>query len=203
MQGRRAGRHSLVRQIVRWVPAALLILVLTSCWAAAFRGGLAGVVAWHALQLIAPILGLALLPVSIAYAVWKRRLSFPSLTATLLALVAIWPLCWNVNLLAVKYPVSVGRAQPSVAVRLPADAPLRVAWGGDSLATNHLAAYPDRRWAYDLTVDPSFVGAIDSKITAAGACRSWRRRWAASCGPATGSRTRRRGKLEQLRRAGR
>jgi hypothetical protein len=80
------------------------------------------------------------------------------MTAALLALVAIWPLCWNVNLLVVKYPVSICRARPSVAVRLPADAPLRVACGGDSLATNYHAAYPNQRWAYDLTVDPSFVG---------------------------------------------
>jgi hypothetical protein len=110
------------------------------------------------LSLLAPILGLALLFISTSYAVWKRRLSFPLLTTTLLALVAIWPLCWNVELLVVKYPVSISRAQPAVAVRLPADVPLRVAWGGDNLATNYHTAYPDQRWAYDLTVDPSFIG---------------------------------------------
>jgi hypothetical protein len=75
-----------------------------------------------------------------------------------LSLVAAWPLCWQLELLVVKYPVSVGRARPSVAVRLPADAPLRVAWGGDSLSANYHAAYPDQRWAYDLTVEPSFTG---------------------------------------------
>ena len=26
------------------------------------------------------------------------------------------------------------------------------------MATNYHAAYPDQRWAYDMTVDPSFVG---------------------------------------------
>ena len=40
--------------------------------------------------------------------------------AVLLALVALWPLCWHFELLTVKYPVSIGRAKPSVAVRLPA-----------------------------------------------------------------------------------
>lgn len=158
MYGGREGRRSPVRRVVRWTPAAALVLALTSCWGAAFGGGLAGVVAWYALQLLVPLLGLALLFISLAYAAWKRRLSAPLSATALLALVAIWPLCWNVNLLAVKYPVSVSRAKPSAAVRLPADVPLRVAWGGDSLAVNYHAAYPDQRWAYDLTVDPSFVG---------------------------------------------
>jgi hypothetical protein len=120
----------------------------------------AGVAAWYALQLLVPLLGLSMLPACAAYAVWKRRLGPPLLTAALLALVAVWPLCWQVNLLAVKYPVSVNRARPSAVVRLPADAPLRVAWGGDSLEANYHAAYPDQRWAYDLTVEPAFTDSV-------------------------------------------
>ncbi|HEX8336639.1 MAG TPA: M23 family metallopeptidase [Pyrinomonadaceae bacterium] len=144
--------------MVRWTPAAALLLAMAACWAAAFRGGLAGVVAWYSLQLLVPLLGLAALLASAAYATWKRRLGPPLLTTTLLALVALWPVCWNFNLLAVKYPVSINRIKPSVAVRLPADAPLRVAWGGDSLDVNYHAAHPDQRWAYDLTVEPAFTG---------------------------------------------
>jgi hypothetical protein len=140
------------------LPAAVLLVAAAACWAAAFRGGLAGVVAWYALQLLVPLLGLALLLACAAYAVWKRRLGPPLLTTALLAVAAVWPLCWNAGLLLVKYPVSIGRARPSVAVRLPADVPLRVAWGGDTLAANYHAAYPDQRWAYDLTVEPSFTG---------------------------------------------
>ena len=152
------GRGGVFRRVVRWLPAAVLLLAVAGCWAAAFRGGLAGVVAWYALQLLVPLLGLALLLVCASYAVWKRRLGRPLMTTTLLALVAVWPVCWNFGLLLVKYPVSIGRAQPSAAVRLPADVPLRVAWGGDSLAVNYHASYPDQRWAYDLTVEPSFTG---------------------------------------------
>ena len=158
MHGGRTGRHSFIRRTARWVPAAVLMFAVTSCWAAAFRGGLAGVAAWYALQLLVPLAGSVVLFISMAYAVWKRRLSPPLLTAALLAIVALWPLCWNVNLLLVKYPVSATRAKPSVAVRLPADVPLRVGWGGDDLEVNYHAAYPDQRWAYDLTVDPSFTG---------------------------------------------
>jgi hypothetical protein len=119
---------------------------------------LAGVVAWLVLQLLVPLLGLALLFISLAYAIRKRRLSLPAITTVLLALVAIWPFCWNIELLVVKYPVSINRVKPSITVRLPADVPLRVAWGGDNLAVNYHAAYPDQRWAYDLVVDPSFTG---------------------------------------------
>jgi hypothetical protein len=151
--------RTVFRQVVRWIPAAGLLLAVGGCWAAAFRGGLAGVVAWYALQLLVPLPGLALLLACAAYAVWKRRLSLPVVTTALLALAAVWPACWNFGLLAVKYPVSISRARPSAAaVRLPADVPLRVAWGGDSLEANYHAAYPDQRWAYDLTVEPAFTG---------------------------------------------
>jgi hypothetical protein len=153
-----ASRRGVFRQVARWTPAAALSLALAACWAAAFRGGLAGVVAWYVLQLPVPLFGLAALLACAAYAAWKRRLGRPLVTTTLLALVALWPACWNLDLLVVKYPVSIGRARPSVAVRLPADVPLRVAWGGDSLDANYHAAHPDQRWAYDLTVEPAFTG---------------------------------------------
>ena len=158
MRGGVEGQRGVLRRAVRWAPAAALLLSVAGCWALAFRGGLAGVVAWYSLQLLVPLLGLALLLVCAAYAVWKRRLGAPLLTTALLALVAVWPLCWQFELFVVKYPLSISRAQPSVTVRLPADVPLRVAWGGDSLETNYHASYPDQRWAYDLTVEPSFNG---------------------------------------------
>ena len=158
MSREEAGRRSHFRRVVRWIPAAVLLLAVGGGWAAAFRGGLAGVAAWYVLQLLVPLLGLAALLVCAAYAVWRRRLSPPLLTTTLLALVALWPVCWNFDLLVVKYPVSINRVKPSVAVRLPADVPLRVAWGGDSLGVNYHVAYPDQRWAYDLTVEPAFTG---------------------------------------------
>lgn len=42
-------------------------------------------------------------------------------------------------------------------MRLPADVPLKVAWGGDSLENNYHAITPDQRWAYDLVVEPYFL----------------------------------------------
>lgn len=158
MSVRKSEERGAFRRAVRWVPAAVLLLAVAGCWAAAFGGGLPGVVAWDALHLLVPLLGLVLLLVCAAYAVWKRRFSVPVMATVVLALVALWPLCWNFELLVVKYPASIGRTQPSAAVRLPADVPLRVAWGGDSLDVNYHAAYPDQRWAYDLSVEPSFMG---------------------------------------------
>jgi hypothetical protein len=58
----------------------------------------------------------------------------------------------------VAYPASLEKMIPAVTVRLPTDAPLRVAWGGDSIKTNQHAAVPDQRWAYDLVVEPYFTG---------------------------------------------
>ena len=152
------ARGGVFRRVFRWAPAAVLLLAVAACWAAAFSGGLAGVAAWYVLQLLVPLAGLAALLACAVYAVWKRRLSPPVLTTVLLALVAVWPLCWLFGLLLVKYPVSISRTKPAVAVRLPADVPLRVAWGGDGLDVNYHAAHPDQRWAYDLTVEPSFNG---------------------------------------------
>ena len=158
MRLERTGRRNAFLSVARWAPAAALLLAVAACWAAAFRGGLAGVVAWLFLQLLVPLFGLAALLGCAAYAAWRRRLSRPLLAAALLSLVAVWPLCWNFDLLLVKYPVSVERARPTASVRLPADEPLRVLWGGDRLAANYHAAYPDQRWAYDLAVEPTFTG---------------------------------------------
>jgi murein DD-endopeptidase MepM/ murein hydrolase activator NlpD len=44
-----------------------------------------------------------------------------------------------------------GRPSP-VAMRLPLDGPVTVAWGGRRLSTNYHAASPSERWAYDLLV---------------------------------------------------
>ena len=158
MRGEASSGRSVLRRVVRWAPAAALLLAVAACWAAVFRGGLAGVAAWYVLQLLVPLAGLALLLACAVYAVWKRRVGAPLVTTALIALVAVWPLCWQLELLVVKYPASADRTEPAATVRLPADVPLRVAWGGDSLDVNYHAAHPDQRWAYDLTVEPSFGG---------------------------------------------
>jgi hypothetical protein len=54
----------------------------------------------------------------------------------------------------VAFPASLENTGPEARIRVPADGPLKVGWGGDTLATNYHAATPDQRWAYDLLVEP-------------------------------------------------
>ena len=153
-----AGRVGAVRRVLRWVPAASLLLAVGAGWAVVFAGGVAGAAAWYVLQLLVPLPGLLALVACAGYALWKRRLSRPLLLTAAVALVAVWPLAWMLDLLTVRYPASLARTGPSVAVRLPADVPLRVLWGGDTTEVNYHVTAPDQRWAYDLAVEPAFHG---------------------------------------------
>lgn len=149
------------RQVLRWVPAVLLLVAIVVCWGIVFQGGVTGIVGWYLVQLLVPLLGAGVALVVVVYAVWKRRRSLPIGITLLLALVALWPLGWLVGVGQIAYPASIERTTPAATVRLPAAAPLRVGWGGDSLAVNYHAAYPDQRWAYDLAVDPNFTGSTE------------------------------------------
>ena len=152
-------RRGALRRVLRWFPAAVLLAAVAACWGLVFGGGLAGVAAWLlGLQLLLPLFGAGVLLLSLAYSLWKRRFGPPLLATAAAAVVAMWPACWHFGLFLVKYPASVSRTGPAASVRLPADVPLRVLWGGDDLSVNYHAAYPDQRWAYDLAVDPTFHG---------------------------------------------
>ena len=58
----------------------------------------------------------------------------------------------------VAFPMSLEKTTPSATVRLPADVPLKVAWGGDKIETNYHTVAPDQRWAYDFLVEPYVNG---------------------------------------------
>lgn len=58
----------------------------------------------------------------------------------------------------INYPARMAGAQESLAIRVPMDGPVVVAWGGDDVEKNYHAAYPDQRWAYDLVVAPHSNG---------------------------------------------
>ncbi len=91
---------------------------------------------------------------------WKRRLSAPSVATLLVGLTALYPGGWGFGIGRITYPAALDRVQPSATVRLPSDLPLRVLWGGDRVATNYHASYPDQRWAYDLAPEPVQVGSL-------------------------------------------
>jgi hypothetical protein len=66
-------------------------------------------------------------------------------------------------IIPVRYPYFLKTTQPSATVRLPADVPLQVIWGGDKLKNNYHVVSPDQRWAYDFVVEPYFSGSPDLK----------------------------------------
>ena len=146
------------RAVLRWIPTALLLLTIVACWTVVLQGGRTGIVGWYLVQMLAPLVGLGVGMSVAVYAVWKRRRSLPIWLSLFLALVALWPLGWLFRMGQIAYPSSITATTPSVAVRLPADVPLQVSWGGDSVAVNYHAAYPDQRWAFDLVVEPSMLG---------------------------------------------
>jgi hypothetical protein len=143
-------------KIVRWIPLVLMLLSIAILLGMMIVGGMAKISAWYLLQLIPPVLGLISLLTVIIYALVRRRASKALLATGLAALLSLSPLvAWFVP---IAYPASIATSSPSATVRLPADVPLRVVWGGDSIEKNYHAAAPDQRWAYDLLVEPYFSG---------------------------------------------
>jgi len=146
-------------RIVRWAPLAAMLLVAAVLGVMLLLGGMIRVAAWYGLQLVAPILGLAVLIVVGLYALIRRRFSRPVVVTGAAALVLL-----SAAILIVAppaYPASLESTQPAATVRLPANVPLKVAWGGDTKRVNQHAVVPDQRWAYDLVVEPYFTGSSE------------------------------------------
>ncbi len=147
------------KTVLRWALPVLLAVVLLPSWTLFFSGGMPAVYGWLALMstglLLAPLAMLTL----IIHVIRKRRFSTPMWITLALALLALWPGLWNFGILQMAFPYDLERSKPSVTVRLPSNEAIRVAWGGDRLATNyHHASTPDQRWAYDLVVEPAMHG---------------------------------------------
>jgi murein DD-endopeptidase MepM/ murein hydrolase activator NlpD len=140
--------------------AAGLVLVVAGALAVMFAlGGTTRMTAWYYAPLVLPLAGLVALVVAIANLIARRRLTRPAALVGGLGLLALLPAILLVR--PATYPASIERTEPSATVRLPSDAPLTVAWGGDSVTVNAHAATSDQRWAYDLVVDPYFHGSAN------------------------------------------
>jgi hypothetical protein len=144
-------------RILRWIPLTIMIVTIAALLVLFQMGGMRKVSAWYLLQLFPPVLGLIFLIAIIIYAIIKRRFSRLLMVTTLVALLSLLP---AVQLFrpVITYPASLESTTPAATVRLPADVPLQVLWGGDTLATNYHASVPDQRWAYDLVVEPFNTG---------------------------------------------
>ena len=69
----------------------------------------------------------------------------------------------SLRLWPVAFPADSDSTEPTLAIRVPTDEAMRVAWSGDAAAGNHHAITSDQRWAYDLVVEPYFTGS--TKLT--------------------------------------
>lgn len=147
-----------LRTFLRWTLPAVLLAVLLPTWALFLSGGLRAAVGWLLLIIAGQLLPPLSLLVLLVHGIRKRRFSRPMVATLLLALVALWPGFWGFGLLTITFPYDLDESEPAATVRLPSNEPLRVGWGGDRLATNYHAAFPDQRWAYDLLVEPAAHG---------------------------------------------
>lgn len=143
-------------RILRLIPITVMLLALGILLIMFLMGGMIKITAWYMLQLIPPLLGLIFLITITIYAIVKRRFGKLMQVTILTAVVSLMPVILWFNLIA--YPASLESTEPSATVRLPANAPLKVAWGGDKIKTNYHAVAPDQRWAYDLFIEPYITG---------------------------------------------
>ncbi|MCG2787737.1 MAG: peptidoglycan DD-metalloendopeptidase family protein [Anaerolineae bacterium] len=143
-------------QIVRWIPLTLMIGSLAVLLGMFASGGMVRITAWYLLELIPPALGLISLITVVIYALVRRRKSKALLATGLTALLCLSPLI--ALFVPVAYPASLEKSSPAATIRLPADVPLQVIWGGDDIEKNYHAITPDQRWAYDLLVAPYLSG---------------------------------------------
>jgi hypothetical protein len=143
-------------RVLRVIPITIMVLTLSILLILFLRGGIWKITAWYLLQFVPPLLGLISLIVIITYSLVKRRYSKLLISTAWIALLSLSPAILMVKPIA--FPASLKSTMPSATVRLPADVPLKVAWGGDKLETNYHAIVPDQRWAYDLLVEPYLTG---------------------------------------------
>jgi hypothetical protein len=142
------------------IPIILIVAAAAVLSCMILSGGMAKVVAWNLLPTLLPTVALSGLILFIV-SLFRRKLNPLSKTTGAVALLAMTPAL--MMFFPVAYPASLADTGPSVTVRLPADVPLKVAWGGDTLAVNQHVVVPDQRWAYDFLVAPYLTGS--SKLT--------------------------------------
>lgn len=145
-----------MKKFFRWVPLLLVITVILTFVALYAQGGLVRIMGWYLGQIAIPVTGGLILLITGAVALlrWRRPDRLTKLTLVLAGL-ALLPAA--LLFVPVTYPASLENTVPAATIRLPADEPLTVIWGGDNVEVNYHAASPDQRWAYDLVVEPFFL----------------------------------------------
>jgi hypothetical protein len=146
------SRGTLLKRSLPWIPRLIILVVATFFGILFLMGGINRARAWFSAPVVLPALGIITLLGTGLYALVKRRITKNTILTgglCLLCLPAAIP-----SYVPMTYPASVTAARPSVTVRLPANAPLKVMWGGDTVQTNYHARTYNERWAYDFVVAP-------------------------------------------------
>jgi hypothetical protein len=143
-------------QLLRYLPLVIILIAMIILLAMFLSGGMRKVSAWYLIQLILPITGLIGLIYSIVRSIVIKRIDKVVLTTGIMSLLGIVPVF--MLFFPPTYPASLEHTTPSATVRLPANVPLKVAWGGDTKDVNQHVVVPDQRWAYDFVVEPYFTG---------------------------------------------
>ncbi len=139
-----------------YLPLILISLTIIILVIMLLVGGMVKVIAWNLSELFLSVVAINGLVFTIWRWVSQKRLDTLGKLTGAAVLLALSPLL--MIFYPVAYPASLQDTQPSVTVRLPADVPLQVIWGGDTLAVNQHVVVPDQRWAYDLLVEPYLTG---------------------------------------------
>ena len=152
--------HSHLARLLPWMPRLLILVLVTLLGTDFVRGGTYRTRAWVNAPVLLPTLGAAIFALTVLYALVRRRVTRNTIVTGcwgLPCLLAAIPL-----IVPVAYPASIASTMPSASVRLPADVPLKVAWGGDTLKVNAIhVRFPDQRWAYDFVVAPYLTGSAN------------------------------------------
>jgi hypothetical protein len=142
--------------LLRFLPLAIILVAAIVLVVMFFSGGMVKVTAWYLIQFILPITGLIGLIYSIIRSIFVKRIDKIALLTGIVSLLGIAPV--YMMFFPPTFPASLEHTFPSATVRLPANVPLKVAWGGDTKDVNQHVVVPDQRWAYDFVVEPYFTG---------------------------------------------
>lgn len=151
----------MLRKVLPWLPTTIIVLLFVIGITVLLLDGIAGVAAWYLLQTLLPVIGFVFLLAIALYALIKRRFSRTMGLNMLVSAAALLPILMLLGLWPVAYPANRQRTEPAATVRLPADVPLKVGWGGDDVRMNYHASSPDQRWAYDFLVEPYLTGSTE------------------------------------------
>jgi hypothetical protein len=143
-------------QVFRYLPLVLILIAVIVLGSLFLSGGMRKVTAWYLIQIILPAAGLIGLIYSIVRSIVIKRIDYIVLATGVISLLVIAPVIMLFS--PPTFPASLEHTTPSATVRLPADVPLKVAWGGNTKVVNQHVVVPDQRWAYDFVVEPYFTG---------------------------------------------